>query len=41
MEAEKDYGIARYGAKLSRAKLHMRKMDTMVIFSTRPCAFRA
>ena len=30
MEAEKDYGIARYGAKLSRAKLHMRKMELEV-----------
>ena len=30
MEAEKDYGIARYGARLSRAKLHMRKMELEV-----------
>ena len=30
MEAEKDYGIASYGAKLSRAKLHMRKMELEV-----------
>ena len=30
MEAEKDYGIARYGEKLSRAKLHMRKMELEV-----------
>ncbi len=34
MEAEKDYGIARYGAKLSRAKLHMRKeLEVQLAFS--------
>ena len=27
MKAEGDYGIARYGAKLNRVKLHMRKKE--------------